>query len=197
MQNTAEQIYLSPEDYLTDEKDADFRHEYLLGLAYAMAGASDAHVRISGNVFAFIKAHLRGSECSVYVADMKVRIKEGDAFFYPDVLVSCELADRKRNYFKESPKLIAEVISKTTEGYDRGDKFAYYRQLASLLEYVLIDSRSNRVDVFQRNAAGRWEMTSYSESDEIVEFSSIGLKTSLRDIYEDVDFGLEEKTDDQ
>jgi Uma2 family endonuclease len=195
MRNTAEQIYLSPDDYLAGEKDADYRHEYLLGQAYAMAGTSDAHGRVCVNMVTLIKAHLRGSEYSVYVADMKVRIKEGDAFFYPDVLVSCDPADRKRNYFKGSPKLIVEVISKTTEGYDRGDKFAYYRQLNSLVEYVLIDSRSNRVDVFQRNATGRWEMTSYSESDEVVEFSSIGLRTSLRDIYEDVDFGLGEECD--
>ncbi len=192
MQSTAQLPDLSPEEYLEGEKEAAFRHEYLDGQAYAMAGASDSHGRISGNIYTLIKGHLRSSRshCSVFIADMKVKLRQGKAFFYPDVLVTCDPSDRKRNYYKETPVLICEVLSETTEGFDRGEKFANYRTCESITDYVLIDSRTYRVDVYHKNESGRFELMSYSDPDETVQFPGIDLSISVKDIYEDVDFNL-------
>lgn len=187
---TALSTLLTADAYLQGEADAMIRHEYVRGEVYAMAGAGDGHVRISGNVFALLKAHLRGSGCSVYMADMKVRVKEDEAFFYPDVLVTCDPADLQRNYTKYSPSLIVEVLSASTEGYDRGDKFALYREINSLQEYVLIDPRSYRVDVFRRNANNRWELFAFTSVDSQVELASLNLQASMAAIYEDVNFAL-------
>lgn len=187
---TALSTLLTADAYLQGEADAMIRHEYVRGEVYAMAGAGDGHVRISGNVFALLKAHLRGSGCSVYMADMKVRVKENEAFFYPDVLVTCDPADLQRNYTKYSPSLIVEVLSVSTEGYDRGEKFALYREINSLQEYVLIDPRSYRVDVFRRNANNRWELFAFTSVDSQVELASLNLQASMAAIYEDVNFAL-------
>lgn len=192
MAAVAEQLGISPEDYLAGERDAPFRHEYVQGQVYAMAGAADAHVIVSGNAFALLKNHLRGSGCRVYMSDMKVRVKQDTAFFYPDGMVTCDPADLQRNYFKQSPCLIIEVLSPSTEAYDRGGKFALYRELDSLQEYALIDPRTYHVDIFRRNAAGRWELFAFSGETASVEFASVGYECSMGDLYEDVNFGLED-----
>jgi len=107
----AEKLNITPEDYLAAEIDAPTRSEYVQGEIYAMAGASDGHVTITGNLFALIKPQLRGAGCKPYISDMKVRIGEDSAYYYPDLLVSCDSADHKRNYVKHAPTLIAEVLS--------------------------------------------------------------------------------------
>ena len=187
---TALSTLLTADAYLQGEADAVIRHEYVRGEVYAMAGAGDGHVRISGNVFALLKAHVRGSGCSVYMADMKVRVKEDEAFFYPDVMVTCDSADLQRNYTKYSPSLIVEVLSVSTEGYDRGEKFALYREINSMQEYVLIDPRSYRVDVFRRNTSNRWELFAFTSVDSQLELASLNFQTSMSAIYEDVNFAL-------
>ncbi|MFZ1342446.1 Uma2 family endonuclease [Thiothrix eikelboomii] len=187
---TALSTLLTVDAYLQGEADAMIRHEYVRGEVYAMAGAGDGHVRISGNVFALLKADLRGSGCSVYMADMKVRVKEDEAFFYPDVMVTCDPADLKRNYTKHAPRLVIEVLSASTEGYDRGLKFALYREISSLQEYVLIDPRSYRVDVFRRNVHNRWELFAFTTIESQVEFASLNFRVAMQAIYEDVDFEL-------
>ncbi len=186
---------LTAQVYLQGERETEQRYEYIRGEVYAMAGAGDGHVRISGNVFALLKAYLRGSGCSVYMADMKVRVKEDEAFFYPDVMVTCDPADLQRNYTKHSPRLVIEVLSASTEGYDRGVKFALYREIASLQEYVLIDPRSYRVDVFRRNAQERWELFAFTTMESQVEFASVNCRLAMQDLYEDVDFGLVNQKD--
>lgn len=158
-----------------------------------MAGAGDGHV--SGNVFALLKAQLRGSGCSVYMADMKVRVKEDEAFFYPDVMVTGDPADLKRNYTKHSPCLVIEVLSASTEGYDRGMKFALYQELASLQEYVLIAPRSYRVDVFRRNDHDRWELFAFTTQESQVALASLNFKLTMQDVYEEVDFELVNQKD--
>lgn len=191
----ASSSFLAPEAYLKGEQDSQQRYEYIGGEVYAMAGAGDGHVRISGNVFALLKTQLRGSGCSVYVSDMKVRVKEDEAFFYPDVMVTCDPADLKRNYVKHAPILVVEVLSASTEGYDRGEKFAWCRELASLKEYVLIDPRTYRVDLFRRNEQNRWELFAFTDKDSVIEFNSLNFKVSMADIYEDVNFALANQQD--
>ncbi|MEZ5447525.1 MAG: Uma2 family endonuclease [Thiolinea sp.] len=172
MTATAENLKLTPDEYLQGERDGDTRHEYIHGQAYAMAGAGDAHNRVSGNAFALLKNHLRGSDCSTYMADMKVRINADEAFLYPDVMITCDPADHNRNYYKHAPILIIEVLSPRTEGYDRGGKFALYRELDSLQEYVLIDPRVYRVDIFRRNSENRWELYSWHDPQDKIELKA-------------------------
>lgn len=190
MSAAAKKLNITPEDYLAAERTALVRSEYVQGDIYAMAGASDGHVTVNANLITLIKPHLRGSGCKPYINDMKVRIGEDEAYYYPDLLVSCDPADHQRNYVKQAPLLIIEILSASTEAYDRGDKFAFYRQLESLKEYVLINPRAHRVDVFRRNPQNRWELFNFEGADTTVEFASIGFECGMRAIYEDVDFDL-------
>ncbi len=175
----------SAEDYLAWEAGQPEKHEYLAGEVYAMAGASDAHVTISGNVFSALRAHLRGGPCRAYIADMKLRIDAADAFFYPDVFVTCAAADAALTHFKREPVLIVEVLSPATAAFDRGGKFAHYRSLASLREYVLIDCERVAVDVFRREVNGHWVLYPYGPG-ETVELDSLGLSLPVAAIYEEV-----------
>jgi len=186
----AENLYISPQEYLEGEPLAEIKHEYIDGEVYAMAGASDAHVTVAGNAFASLKTHLRGSNCRTYISDMKVRIGEDNAFFYPDVMVCCEPSDleEEQNYLKKSPKLIIEVLSPSTESKDRGEKFILYRQLPSLEEYILIDPRKHYVEHYKRLENEQWILSSYDSKESELVFSSIDFKCSLVDLYEDVIF---------
>ena len=112
------EYYISPEEYLEGEKVNQVKHEYVNGEVYAMAGASDAHVTITGNLFSVLRNHLRGSGCRVYMADMKAQIKVINRFYYPDIIVTCDTQDKEFQYFKSSPCLIVEVLSGSTEALD-------------------------------------------------------------------------------
>ncbi len=191
----AESLYLTPEDYLEGEKTAQVKHEYVRGRVYAMVGGADGHVRLTMNFGFRLHSHLRGTPCSVYIADMRVRVDQGEAFFYPDVLVTCDPEDRKRNYFKDAPILLVEVLSPATEGYDRGAKFAFYRRLDSLQEYVLADPRRYAVDVFRRNDRGRWELYSFAGEAARVELASVDFACAMGELYEGVDFSLAGEAD--
>jgi len=186
--NLAEKLLITPEEYLEGEELADKKHEYVHGEVYAMAGAEDAHVMITGNTLFTLKSHLRGSGCRTYASDMRVRINDDDAYFYPDVMVNCNADDHERKKMKYSPVLVVEVLSASTEAYDRGKKFAIYREMKSLREYVLIDTQRYLVEVFRLNDHKRWELFSFSGEEARVEFSSVGLECSIVELYEDVDF---------
>ncbi|MEW6560293.1 MAG: Uma2 family endonuclease [Pseudomonadota bacterium] len=185
-----EKPVFSADDFLAWEMQQADKHEYLAGEVFAMAGASDAHVTISGNVFAALRAHLRGGPCRAFIADMKLRIEAAQAFFYPDVFVTCSTADAQSPLFKRDALLVVEVLSPSTAAYDLGQKFAQYRQSSTLQEYVLIDSERVAVDVFRRNAEGRWVLYPYAEGD-TAELASVGLSLPVTAIYEDVAFGAE------
>jgi Uma2 family endonuclease len=174
----------SAEDFLAWEAEQEMKHEYIAGEVFAMAGASDAHVTISLNLATALRSHLRGKPCRAYIADMKLSVQAVNAFFYPDVLVSCSSADAARPDFKTEPVLIAEVLSPSTAAYDRGLKFAYYRELPSLQEYVLIDPDRVGVEIYRRDASGHWVLYPYGV-DEMVEFASVDLHLSVADVYED------------
>lgn len=186
-------------NYLSAEAQATDKHEYLEGFVYPlhyhpitnMAGASDAHVKVAGNAHYALKTHLRGTACSLYMADMRLNIKtrHSECYFYPDVLVTCDPQDRERTLHKESPILVIEVLSPSTEDYDRGKKFAMYRLLPSLREYVLIDPTQYLVEIYRINEHQRWELFNIEGENSTVEFVSIGLSVPLRDLYEDVRFG--------
>jgi Uma2 family endonuclease len=178
-------IYISPEEYLEGEKTSLHKHEYIQGQVYAMAGASDAHNLITTNFLVLLKNHLRGKGCLPYSGDMKAQIDVLDIYYYPDLLVTCDPRDRSSQYFKRYPCLIIEVLSDSTEAFDRGNKFSHYRHLETLQEYVLVKQDRHSVDCFRRNNQGRWELYAFVEGDE-VELKSIDFSCAIASLYEDV-----------
>jgi Uma2 family endonuclease len=182
---TARQEYISPEEYLEGEKRSEIKHEYIDGEVYAMAGASDAHVTIGINLTIMLGSNLRGSDCRLYVADMKAQIQRRNRYYYPDLMVTCDARDKDSEYSKSHSCLIIEIISDSTEAKDRGIKFQDYRRSPSLQEYVLVSQNTMNIDVFRRNEKGRWELHSFVEGEE-VEFTSIDFRCDIAAIYEDV-----------
>ena len=178
--------YLTPEEYLRLEVKSDIKHEYIDGEVYAMAGATDIHVTIAGNIFALLLSHLRGSGCRVYISDMKVRIESKNRFYYPDVLVTCEDKDRENSTFKKFPSLIIEVLSESTEAFDRGDKFADYQSLPSLQEYVLVNTKKARIECFRRTTEGLWLLQFYELENNHFELTSVNFQGKISDVYEEV-----------
>lgn len=176
---------LSVQDYLKLEAESPVKHEYVDGDAYAMAGASDAHVTVTVNLAALLRSHVRGSGCRVYIADMKARIERRNCFYYPDVMVTCDERDRSNDTYKCFPKLIIEVLSDSTEAFDRGDKFIHYQTLETLDEYVLINTRHQRVECFQRNEVGLWVLRYYTQGS--FTLASINFSAALAALYEDVE----------
>ena len=181
--------YVLPEEYLRAEQDSPVKHEYRQGLVCAMAGASNAHVLIAGNLLAMLRNHVRGSGCRAYISDTKVRIETVNTYYYPDVAISCDERDRAFKDFLRYPCLLVEVLSETTEAFDRGDKFEDYRHLESLQEYVLVSQTRKRVECFRRNAEGRWVLYAYGETDEI-HLASVDFRCAIAAVYEDVDFSV-------
>ncbi len=179
--------YLSPEEYLVGEATSPIKHEYRDGEVYAMAGSTDEHNIIAGNLYTLLREHLRGSRCRSYFADVKARIEAINRYYYPDVMVTCDDRDRQFSTFKQYPCLIVEVLSESTEAFDRGDKFSDYRHLESLQEYVLISQTRPQVEVFRRNNEGLWVLHPYSDGDRI-SLTSIGWEGAIADLYEDVNF---------
>jgi len=188
MVSAAEKLPLSVEEYLQGEASAEYKHEYLNGEVWAMVGATDAHVTIAGNLFALLKQSLKGTPCRAYISDMKVNVEKANAFFYPDVLVTCNAEDRDNTLFKQHPVFIAEVLSPSTEAFDRGQKFSAYRQLDSLQTYWLIDSRKMSVDCFNRTDNNEWLLHGYENAEEIVRIPWLDLEWPLQSLYEEVLF---------
>jgi Uma2 family endonuclease len=182
------EVYLTPEEYLQMEEHSDIKHEYIDGYIYAMAGALDPHVTIAGNLFAFLRNHVRGSGCRVYIADMKARIESLNRYYYPDVMVTCDQRDQETSAYKRFPCLIVEVLYNSTEAFDRGDKFADYQALETLQEYVLINTKRRRVECFRRNDEGLWVLQSYTVEDKLFQLHSINFKGTIAELYEDVVF---------
>ncbi len=181
--------YVLPEDYLKAEQDSAVKHEYRQGLVYAMAGASNNHVLIAVNLVAMLRNHVRGSGCRVYTSDTKVHIESIESYYYPDVAISCDQRDREFRDFLRYPCLLIEVLSDTTEAFDRGDKFEDYRHLDALQEYVLVSQTRKRVECFRRNAEGQWVLYPYGEVDEI-HLASVDFRCAIADVYEDVDLAM-------
>ena len=177
----------TPQEYFDWEELQQQRHEYFDGEVYAMAGGTLVHADIALNIAATVKRHLANSSggCKVRNSDAKVGISEKGPFTYPDVSVSCDDRDRTAQQFIQFPCLIVEVLSPSTEAYDRGGKFKLYRQLDSLQEYVLVSSETQLVEVFRRCTSGSWELTVYEEGENIT-LQSIGLTVEVEAFYQNV-----------
>jgi len=179
------QVVMATEEFIEWESRQPDKHEFVAGEVFAMGGARRVHVAVTLNVATKFKEHLRGGPCRAFMADMKVEVKTAEAVFYPDVLVTCHPDDLKADLAMRHPKVIIEVLSDSTAAYDRGGKFAMYRQLESLQEYALIDPDARRVEVFRRQDTGDWLLMA-SESDQGLILKSIEFAASLDAVFEDV-----------
>jgi len=203
MATPAAQTRLTPEEYIAFERkflpDADIiRHEYINGELIAMSGASRAHNLISMNVSAALHSRLRDSECETYANDMRVSTPTTTSYFYPDVVVVCEEPRFEDDVFDIllNPIILVEVLSPSTEVYDRREKFAHYRQLPSLQEYVLVAQDQVHVEHYHRQekqdtvpvTPKDWIFTDFQELEEILPLTSIQCELPLQEIYERVTF---------
>ena len=184
MSSVAAQTYLTPEEYLTFERKATIKHEYLKGQIIAMSGASRAHSFITGDIFGELRDQLKGQKCEVHASDMRVRIHSTNSYFYPDVVVACEEPRFEDNVFDTllNPRVVIEVLSPSTETYDRGEKFELYQQLTSLQEYILVSQDHVNVEHYNRQET-EWPRTEYTELSDVVLLRSIACELHLRDIY--------------
>jgi Uma2 family endonuclease len=185
-------------EYLQFEQDSNIRHEYLQGEVVAMAGASRKHNQITGALMFLLYGHLRNKDCEVYGGDMRVKIDKVDVQTYPDFSVFCgspEFTDDPVPALL-NPILIIEVLSPSTESYDRGKKFQYYRTIPSLQEYVLVSQDQAQVEKYVRQPNNRWELSDASGLEDHITLASIDCKLSLEDVYENVTFESEEGTAD-
>ncbi len=183
-------LNITAEEYLEMEAESPVKHEYVAGQTFALAGASDAHNIIAGNIHALIRAALRGSGCRVYLAEMKVWIEEIKAFYYPDVMATCEPFDPK-SVFKNRPFLIVEVLSPSTKSTDRREKLSAYGHLDSVREYVVVYQDRRRIEAHRKDTLGNWQTVVLGEHDEL-QLDSLPagpLILTMAQIYEDVTFG--------
>ncbi len=175
---------LSEQEYLQGELTSDIRHEYVYGGAYAMAGAGEAHNLIALNIASKLRDFARGGPCRVFISDMKLHVQTWKAYYYPDIMVTCDPSD-SHSHFKERPSLVVEVLSPSTESTDRREKMLAYRTLPSLREYVLVATDKRQVECYRRDEQDEWQLAAVSQ-DEPLLLESAGANLTLDEIYEDV-----------
>jgi Uma2 family endonuclease len=185
---------LSPAEYLQIERQAEYRSEYYAGEMFAMAGGSPRHSRIKTNVLTQLNLRLKDRECTPYDSDLRIRVPETNLYTYPDASVICGDMefDDDQNDTATNPTLIVEVLSRSTEAYDRGMKFDQYRRLDSLREYVLVSHDAPRIERFLRNNDGTWNLSIANGLEQSIMLESIGVTLSLADVYLKVDFNGKE-----
>jgi Uma2 family endonuclease len=178
-------IFLTEEEYLAIERQAEFRSEYFAGEVFAMAGASRRHNRIVTNLVAALDSQLKARPCNVYSNDMRVKVQDTGLFTYPDVVLTCgeERFEDGENDILLNPLVIVEVLSDSTEAYDRGKKFENYQSIESLKEYLLVSQNSQRVEQFVRHSGRNWIYSEAHEPGEIIMIQSIECELKLEDIY--------------
>lgn len=182
-QSTARNLPITPAEYLEGERVSEIRHEYVDGKIYAMSGASAAHNEICFDITAALKNHLKGSPCRVFMENVKVELSDdlGNAFYYPDVFVTCEPSEIDTHVMRE-PKLIVEVISPSTARHDRGEKLAAYKRIPSVEEIVIVEQEWPEVFVTRR--ADKWKRHLYTQMDSYIELQSIDLKIKVEHFYQ-------------
>jgi len=181
--------YLTPKEYLALERGAEYKSEYLAGEIFAMAGTSERHNLIAGNVFAELHTQLRKRPCKVYVSDVRLKVNRTGLYTYPDVMVVCgetQFADDQQDMIL-NPTVIIEVLSESTEGYDRGKKFEHYRKLDSLSEYILIAQDRFHVERYVRQPDNQWLLAETDNVHDTLSLTSIACNLALADIYDKVE----------
>ena len=176
--------HLSFAEFLALESEAETKHEYVRGQRFAMAGTTVAHNRVSRNLLVALSQRLAGGPCEPFVADVLLRIEDADVAYYPDLFVVCGEPAGDDERVVGDATLVVEVLSVSTESHDRGDKLKNYLRLASLAEYVLVDSRARSVEIYRRGPVG-WSYLALSGDDPIV-LESVDLVTSFDALYANV-----------
>ena len=183
--------FVSPEDYLRLEREAESRHEYVEGKIIAMAGAGYAHNLICANLTGELYSQLRGKSYSVVGSDQRLQIMSGSAFVYPDLTVVCgppEFNEERKPDTLLNPTLLVEVLSPTTSQYDRSDKFMLYRQVPSLRQYLTLDSCSVHAELHTLAEPGRWVLTETRDLSALLDLSGIACQVPLAEVYAGVPF---------
>ncbi len=185
---------MTPEEYLAVERAAETKSEFFDGEMYAMSGATRPHILITGNLLSALHAQLKGGPCEVYSNDMRVSVRDESSYSYtyPDLVAVCGDPRFRDDAFDTllNPSLIVEVLSPSTEAFDRGGKFARYRRLDSLKEYVLVSQDRALAERFQRRGE-QWMLTEYRGLDAVLELESVGCAVLLSDIYARVDLPVD------
>jgi Uma2 family endonuclease len=182
--------FVTVEEYLAAEREAETKSEYIDGVVYAMTGASLNHIKVVSNITAELVVQLRGRPCSVLSNEMKVRMPDSRKFFYPDIAVLCgepQFHDERTDIIL-NPVLLIEVLSKSTEAFDRGDKFLAYQQLASLREYVLVSQDKALIEQYVRQDDGEWNYRAVIGRESSLALPSVECTLSLSAVYDKVDW---------
>lgn len=184
----------TPEDYLAQETIAEFRSEYRDGEIVSMTGGSINHNQIAGNVYAFLKFALRGTSFKPYIGDLRLWIPSYRQYTYPDVLVieGSPAFQAQRTDTILNPRLIVEVLSKSTKDYDRTDKFRSYRSIAEFQEYVLVNQYEMTIEHYTKAEGNAWLFRAYEADTETIVLASVPVELTIHDLYEGVDFSLSE-----
>ena len=183
------QAWLGPEEYLAIERQAACKSEYVAGEMFAMAGASRRHNLIVANVIRILGNQLLETSCNVYPSDLRLKIRQTGRYTYPDVVVTCaeeQFEDEHRDTLL-NPVVIIEVLSESTEAYDRGKKFEQYQHIESLVEYILIAQDHHSVERYVRQEGRTWTYSAFHSLEDIVALSTIGCQLVLQDVYAKVD----------
>jgi len=178
--------YVSPQEYLALERQAENKHEYVDGEIFAWAGASRKHNLIALSIAGELRQQLKGKPCEAYQSEMRVKAPASRAYVYPDVVVVCGEPQFEDDYVDTllNPTVVFEVLSKSTESYNRLAKSAYYRTIESLSEYLLVAQEEYRVEQYVKQVAGRWLLTEVRSLDATIDLESIHCSLALRDIYD-------------
>jgi Uma2 family endonuclease len=182
---SAKLIHVSEQEYFERELKSETRHEYVAGQVFAMVGASRAHNRIALNLSARLLTHLAGGPCAVFMSDVKLGVQAKNAYYYPDIVVTCDARDRgvdQEGYAVVAPRLIIEVLSRSTEAIDRREKLLAYQTLDSLEEYALVSQATQRVELYRRAGSG-WDAITFAPGD-AVHLASVDLTVSFGQVYE-------------
>ena len=182
--------YITPDEYLRRERLADYKSEYLNGEIFAMSGASREHNLITTNLTRELSLELRGGPCEVYSSDMRVKVRSNGLYTYPDVIVVCgepEFEDQEVDTLL-NPTLLVEVLSRSTEKYDRIAKTSYYRTIDSLAEHLLVAQSEIRFEQYTKQKDGQWLFSEYLTRDSVVELPSIECTLKLSDVYDKITF---------
>lgn len=163
MATSKDHLYMNVEEYLTFEKSASVRHEYVDGQVFAMVGTTLRHNIISSNLQTILQTHLRGGSCRAFMSDVKVRVAATNSFYYPDVLVSCTPIDTNETVITD-PVLIVEVLSNSTAATDKREKLVAYLKIQTLKEYLIVYQSKKRVEIYRRGLDGNWKIP------EVIEF---------------------------
>ncbi|MBF0259095.1 MAG: Uma2 family endonuclease [Desulfamplus sp.] len=182
---------ITPKEYLEFEKTSETRHEYFDGEIFAMVGATLNHNQISGNIFGELRNQLKQSPCRAFVNDLRVKVQEIDKYTYPDIVVACGDIELEKEIGMETlinPLVIIEVLSDSTEAYDRGIKFQHYRLISSLKEYILVSQHSCLVEKFVRSNGEKWLYSTYEEMDKTMIIEAVQCEIALSEVYRWVNF---------